>query len=235
MNWKLAYRSFYYETAPDVPDVELQAGTTALLIIDMQNEYAHRAPRATLSPEQQREWDRWTPFFARMQHTVIPNTQRLLRAFRERGGDVLFARIACRRADGRDRSLSHRRPGWNNLLLPVGSERAEIIDELRPVADEIVVCKTTDSALTGTNLRLTLSNLGIENVVVTGVFTDQCVSSTVRSLADESFNVVLVEDGCAAGTEELHAHELRVLNNIYCQVMGSDDVINILDRGAGGG
>ncbi len=235
MHWKSAYRSFYYETALDIPDIQLDARTTALLVIDMQNEYAHRAARASLTPERQKDWDRWTPFFARMQRTVIPSNQRLLHTFRARGCDVLFARIACRRADGRDRSLSHRRPGWNNLLMPVGSDRAEIIDELRPAADEIVVCKTTDSALTGTNLRLTLNNLGIVNVVVTGVFTDQCVSSTVRSLADESFNVVVVEDGCAAGTEELHTHELSVLNNIYCQVMGSADVINILDRNAGGG
>ncbi len=232
MDWTLAYRSFYYETALDVPDIQLDAHSTALLVIDMQNEYAHRAPRAALTPTQQADWDRWTPFFTRMQRTVIPNNQRLLQTFRARGCDVLFARIACRRTDGRDRSLSHRRPGWNNLLMPVGSERAEIIDELRPANDEIVVCKTTDSALTGTNLRLTLNNLGITNVVVSGVFTDQCVSSTVRSLADESFNVVVVEDCCAAGTEELHANELRILNNIYCQVMGCADVINILDHNA---
>jgi nicotinamidase-related amidase len=233
MDWKSAYRSFYYETALDIPDIQLDPAKTALLIIDMQNEYARRTPRAALTPEQQRDWDRWSPFFTRMQHIVIPNTRRLLHAFRRLGRDVLYARIACRRTDGRDRSLSQRRPGWNNLLMPAGSERAEIIDELRPQADEIVVCKTTDSALTGTNLRLTLSNLGIDNVVVTGVFTDQCVSSTVRSLADESFNVVVAEDCCAAGTDELHAHELRIINNIYCQVMGSGDVIGALQGAAG--
>ena len=114
--------------------------------------------------------------------------------------------------------------------MPLGSERAEIVNELRPGPSEIVVSKTTDSALTGTNLRLILTNLAIKNVVVTGVFTDQCVSSTVRSLADESFNVVVAEDCCAAGTEELHRHELQVINNIYCQVMCSDDVMDIMDR-----
>jgi nicotinamidase-related amidase len=59
---------------------------------------------------------------------------------------------------------------------------------------EIVVTKTTDSALTGTNLHLILANLGIRNVVLTGIFTDQCVSSTVRSLADESFFGSLARD-----------------------------------------
>ena len=44
--------------------------------------------------------------------------------------------------------------------------------------------------------------MGIKNVVCSGIFTDQCVSSTVRSLADESFNVLVVEDCCAAATLE---------------------------------
>lgn len=79
--------------------------------------------------------------------------------------------------------------------------------------------KTTDSALTGTNLRMVLHNMGIERVICAGIFTDQCVSSTVRSLADESFDVVVVEDCCAAATMELHEHELRVINMIYCHVM----------------
>lgn len=66
--------------------------------------------------------------------------------------------------------------------------------------------------------------MGIRNVVITGIYTDQCISSTVRSLADESFNVVLVEDCCAAGTEALHRHELEVINMIYCHVLSSREL-----------
>jgi hypothetical protein len=62
---------------------------------------------------------------------------------------------------------------------------SQIVPEIAPARDEIVVTKTTDSALTGTNLRLILHNLGISHVICCGMFTDQCVSSTVRSLADE--------------------------------------------------
>lgn len=57
----------------------------------------------------------------------------------------------------------------------------------------------------GTNLRLMLTNLGIKTVICVGVFTDRCLSSTVRSLTDESFDVVLLEDCCGAGTDGLHA------------------------------
>jgi nicotinamidase-related amidase len=119
-------------------------------------------------------------------------------------------------------------PGWNNLLMPRNSEESQIITELAPTADEIVVTKTTDSALTGTNLRLILRNMGIRNVVVTGIYTDQCVSSTVRSLADESFNVILVEDCCAAGTLDLHHRELEIINRIYCHVLSSAELRTIM-------
>ena len=100
--------------------------------------------------------------------------------------------------------------------------------ELAPRPGEIVVTKTTDSALTGTSLRLILSNMGVRNVVLTGIFTDQCVSSTVRSLADESFNVIVVEDCCAAGTDELHRRELEIINMIYCHVLSSAELRRIL-------
>ena len=116
------------------------------------------------------------------------------------------------------------KPGWNNLLLPKDEWASEIVPELAPEGDEIVVTKMTDSALAGSNLRLLLANMGVRTVVCCGVFTDQCVSSTVRSLADESFNVVVVEDCCAAGSEELHHKELEIINMIYCNVMSSTEL-----------
>ncbi len=221
MSWKTAYRSFYYQGAPEPEDPLLPAAATALLCIDVQNTYLQPAADPVARA-------RWEPFQRRMREQVIPATRRLQDAFRARGMDVLHARIACLLEDGRDRSLSQKKPGWNYLLLPRDSAAAQLVPELAPAAGEIVVTKTTDSALTGTNLRLILSNLGIRNVVLTGIFTDQCVSSTVRSLADESFNVILIEDGCAAGTDELHYRELEILNMIYCHVMSSAELMQIM-------
>ena len=161
-----------------------------------------------------------------MRETVIPNTARLIAACRSRGIETIFARIACLKPDGRDRSLSQKKPGFNYLLLPKDRADSQIVSELAPKADDIVILKTTDSALTGSNLRLILRNMGIENVVVAGIFTDQCVSSTVRSLADESFNVLVVDDCCAAATMELHAKELEIINMIYCHVATLDEVLS---------
>jgi len=231
MNWKNAYRSFYYEKAGDLGDVILDPKSVALLVIDMQNKFVKRPLKETLSLAEQQEWDRWTPFYERIQNIVVPNICKVLTHFRQNRMEVIFTKIACLTQDGRDRSLSQKKPGWNYGLLPINSKEAEIIDELFPLKNEIVVCKTTDSAFTGTNLRLILHNIGIKKVVVVGIVTDQCVSSTVRSLADESYEAVVLEDCCAAATNELHEWELKIINNIYCNVMSSNDVIQILDNG----
>ena len=227
MDWKNAYRSLYYADA-EIPDLDLDPDRTALLLIDIQNTYVERPPREDVPEAERAEWDRWDPFHQRMRDVVLPTVTRLQAAFRSQGRDVLHARIACLTENGRDRSLSQRRPGFNNLLLPKDEHASQIAPAVAPLPGEIVVTKTTDSALTGTNLRLVLHNMGIYHVVVAGIFTDQCVASTVRSLADESFDVVLIEDGCAAISKELHEHELTIINNIYCQVVSAEDVLGEL-------
>lgn len=212
MSWKTDYRSFYYANAEPPDDIVLKPATTALLVIDVQNTYLE-------TPQEVAEAERWQPFFDRMNTQVIPTAAGLIADARKRGVEVIFARIACLKDDGRDRSLSQKKPGFNYLLLPKDRPDSQVVDALQPQGDEITVLKTTDSALTGTNLRLILQNMGIKDVVVAGIFTDQCVSSTVRSLADESFGVVVVEDACAAATDELHRHELEIINMIYCHVV----------------
>ncbi len=228
MNWKTAYRSIYYAAAPEPETPVLNPADTAILVIDVQNTYLARPDRSSLSPADQGQYDLWTPFHDRMHDQVIPRTAALLVAARAAGIECIFARIACQTDDGRDRSLSQKLPGWNNLLLPKRDMPGQIVPALQPMGDEIEITKTTDSALTGTNLRLILHNLGIKTVICAGIFTDQCVSSTVRSLADESFAVIVLEDLCAAGSEALHHQELEIINMIYCHVMSSDDLRQIL-------
>ncbi|MBI2255570.1 MAG: cysteine hydrolase family protein [Proteobacteria bacterium] len=230
MSWKTRNRSFYYQGAPEPGDLAFKPAETALLVIDVQNTYLTRPDRASLDAADQANYDAWTPFHDRMNKIVIPRTADLLAWARKHGIECLFARIACQTQDGRDRSLSQKMPGWNNLLLPKDEHASQIVPQLAAQGDEITVTKTTDSALTGTNLRLILHNLGIRNIICTGIFTDQCVASTVRSLADESFQVVVVEDCCAAGSDALHEQELAIINMIYCHVMRADELKAMLKR-----
>ena len=168
MNWKTGYRSFYYANAEAPADIKLDPRTTALLVIDIQNTYLE-------DKETPEETERWRPFNRRMRETVIPNTAKLIAECRARGVEVIYARIACLKNDGRDRSLSQKKPGFNYLLLPKDRADGQIVPELAPLGDDITIIKTTDSALTGTNLRLILRNMGIKDVICAGIFTDQCV------------------------------------------------------------
>lgn len=110
-NWKTDFRSFYYANAEPPDDILLDPGKTALLVIDIQNTYLEVSTDAS-------EAARWAPFLNRMNETVTPNTANLIDWARGTGIEVMFARIACLKNDGRDRSLSQKKPGFNYLLLP---------------------------------------------------------------------------------------------------------------------
>ena len=63
---------------------------------------------------------------------MIPNTARLIAACRARGVETIFARVACLKRDGRDRSLSQKKPGFNYLLLPKDRADLQVVPERRP-------------------------------------------------------------------------------------------------------
>jgi len=231
MKVKKEYLNFYYETIGEVDEPKIDPAKTALLIVDLQNEFVKRDFGEALEFKKNGEWDRWIPFHDRLDDIVIPNNRKLLECFRRNKMIVSYGRIACLREDGEDRSPVQKSEGWNGMLLPVNGYAAQIIDELKPLEDEIVVNKTTDSVTTGTNYLTLLRFMGIETVVVTGIVTDQCVASTVRGLADDGFKVICVEDACAAGSQELHDAELKIMSVIYCDVLSTDETIKLIEKG----
>lgn len=222
--------SFYYENDTDYGKIEIDPKKTALLIVDMQHVFITRPTLVNPSAEELANAARWEQYYQAIDNTVLPNNKRILDYFRSHGMEVCFAKIQCHKKNGSDRSLDQKATGYNELLLAPGDPWGNIVPELTPIEDEIVITKTTDSALTGSNLRLILHNMGIDTVVVTGVLTDQCVSGTVRSLADESFKVWLIEDGCRASTAQIQANELEILNNIYCHVINTDELLEALEE-----
>ena len=230
MKVKEKYLNFYYETIGEVCEPEINPKKTALLLVDLQNEFVRRDCGEALQFQAAGEWDRWIPFHDRLDEVVIPNNQKLLEFFRKNNLTVTYGRIACLREDGEDRSPVQKSEGWNGMLLPVNSYEAQRIDELAPLENEIVVNKTTDSVTTGTNYLQLLQFMGVETVIVTGIVTDQCVASTVRGLADAGYKVICVEDACAAGSMELHDAELKIMSVIYCDVLSTDETIALIEK-----
>ena len=224
------YLSYYYEGLEEYPDMNIDRKRTALLLIDMQKEFIERDAGEAVRFKEDGSWEHWVPFHDRLDEITVPACKTLLDYFRANGMRVTFGRIASLLTSGDDRCRIQKQPGWNDILLPVDSEMAQMVDELAPLPEEIVVNKTTDSVVAGTNYTILLHNMGIDTVIVGGIVTDQCVASSVRGLADAGFQVICVEEACAAGNMEQHDAELKIMNCLYCNVLSLGQCIDLLEE-----
>ncbi len=203
----------------------VRLANAALLCIDMQ--YLDAAPGhgvfagldSTVPSEA------YDYYFDRLDHVVFPNVRRLQDAFRARGLEVIHIRIQSLTQDGRDRSPSHKRL---DLLAAPGSKEAEFIEAVAPVGDEIVMNKTASGVFSTTNLYYVLKNLGVDTVYAVGVYTDECVSTTVRNASDLGFFVNVVPDACATVTKRLHDFTIATLSDRYARIVDTEAAIGEL-------
>ncbi|WP_146530399.1 cysteine hydrolase family protein [Novipirellula artificiosorum] len=225
-------RDAYHESFIDNPAHRdfLVHRSTALLCIDMQ--YLDAAPghgvfrdaeRSGVSLEAQRY------YFDRLESMVLPNTRQLQDSFRSHHLEVIHTRIQSLTRDGRDRGKGHRRLG---LLAPPGSREADFIERVAPLPerDEIIINKTASGVFSSTNLHYVLKNLGIESLFIVGVYTNECVETTVRDACDLGYLVTVVEDCCATVTPELHNASLATLRDRYARIMTLSEAIAVLNR-----
>ena len=192
---------------------------TALLVIDVQKGQ-YNEERCAAEPENAYLWKR-------LADCVVPNGKRVLAACRERGVEVMFTVIECLTLDGRDRGLDYKISG---LFYAKGAWGAQVIDEFAPLANEIVIPKTSSSLFNSTNFDYVLRNLGMEYVMTMGMITDQCVETAIRDGCDRGFLMTLIDDACAANSEERHRASLAALAG-YCRVRTTDQVIAELGSG----
>ncbi|MCI5106738.1 MAG: cysteine hydrolase [Pseudomonadales bacterium] len=164
-------------------------------------------------------------YLRNVHETVIPNVRKLQDYFREHGLEVVHTRIQSLTEDGRDRSPEHKRLG---LHAPPGSKLAQFIDEVKPHKNEVVLNKTASGAFVSTNIEYVLRNMQIAELFVVGVYTNECVSSSVRSAADLGFDVRLISDATAAITGDLHEATLLTTKDRYARVLTTDEAIEQL-------
>lgn len=89
-------------------------------------------------------------------------------------------------------------------LLVRGEHGCDFHDGFQPLPGEIVVDKPGNSAFYATDLEHILRTRHIRNLILLGVTTDVCVSSTMRDANDRGFDCVLLEDCCGAANQALH-------------------------------
>jgi ureidoacrylate peracid hydrolase len=179
--------------------------TTAVLVIDMQNDTVHAEGAYATSGAVEHA----------VAQDVIANVGRVVAAAHAAAAPVFFSRIVVYPVAG----LSGANAPIFQMLAPdtfkVDSWGAQIVDELTPAAGDVVLDRTRMSVFNGTGIDSMLRNLGIETLVVVGAWTNMAVEHTVRDAADHGYRVTLVEDATSSlSAEWQHAAVSFALTNI---------------------
>lgn len=207
--------------------LDLSNRDTALLCIDLQ--YLDAAEGYGLFRDYESSpipLDEMQYYFSRLRETVVPNVHNLQNCFRAHNLEVIHVRIQSLTQDGRDRSKGHKRL---ELHAAPGSGEACFLEEVAPVGDEIVINKTASGVFSSTNLHYVLNNLGISSLYVVGVYTNECVETTVRAACDLGYLVTLVDDCCATQTPELHEASLKTLRNRYARIVTTEEAMTDIE------
>lgn len=204
----------------------MQLDQSAMLFIDVQNFSAHRngAEFKDLIPAEFDHKYRW--YFEQLEDRVIPNMQHLLNTCRHTGIEVLHTTIESLTQDGRDRSLDYKITGFN---VPKGSWDGKVIDELAPLDDEIWLPKGSSSVFVSTHIDYLLRNLGVKQLVISGLITDQCVESAIRDACDLGYLVTQVTDACLTYSQERHDNSLQTIKG-YCRQRTTAQIIDELSQ-----
>jgi nicotinamidase-related amidase len=203
---------------------KVNPASTALLVIDVQNDYIH--PNG---------------YIARIGGDIsscvamVPRLLQLVGAARAAGVTIihtrnwhrpetdspaLLDRMAQRRRTQEDRAA--RANTW-------GAEFYQIV----ALPGEEIVSKFRFDAFLGTNLEYLLRARGIRTVICIGTATNICVESTARAALMRDFHLVIAEDCCASPDVEAHRATLKTLKHSFGEVMSADRLEAIWGLGTG--
>ncbi len=115
-------------------------------------------------------------------------------------------------------------PARQNGLFKLGTWGSEIHPDLPVAPADIQVVKHRVSPFYSTNLEVQLRAKGIERIYCSGVSTQAVVQATVRDGHDRDYEMIVLEDCCAAHSEAEHANSIGSLGR-FCKVESSQAVV----------
>ncbi|ELY2041648.1 cysteine hydrolase [Enterobacter cloacae complex sp. RIVM_C039474] len=196
-----------------VATTSLSASETALIVVDIQNEYYAGQD-----------------FRGRM---VIPDgadvllkNKKLVEYAHQKGMPVYFVR-----------HITKNNPQQNGTpLFAENSVFAQFHKDLQPIAQDTIITKETPSAFVGTDLDARLKKQGIKKVIVAGLMTHMCISSTARDAVPLGYSVIIPEDATATRDlddgkggvvdhDTLQRAALAGVADVFAEIMTTDQVM----------
>lgn len=183
---------------------------TALLIIDMQNDFARKGSIVEVKGLDM----------------IVPKLSRFIKALRQRNVLVIYTRhIFDQKLNPQESRMF---PLMNKEVLKDNSKGSQIITELIRHKNDIVLKKMRYDAFLGTPLELILKSNNIQNVIITGTMTNICCESTARTAMMKNFNVYFCSDLTCTTDKMLHENTLRNIASHFGNVVRSEEIMKLV-------
>src|SRR6478752_5460613 len=191
--------------------MEVEAGATALVILDMLDEFVKPG---------------WSPFWVPDATRQAPRIRELIDAFHEADMPVIHLGYEVSL-----RGLNFPRTEW---LVPIADgfagfehdlfQTVSFYEPLKPDPQDLVILKHCYSGFHGTELDLVLRGLGIRTLVITGTMSNYCCGATAREAFWHGYGVIFGSDVTSSDDDELHEAELRTLRRGFARIATADEI-----------
>ncbi|WP_458747367.1 cysteine hydrolase family protein [Candidatus Nitrosocosmicus sp. T] len=195
-----------------------------LVVVDMQNGFVSKGGSYDHLGMNIQEYQR-----------IIPKVKDLIMFCRDRKIPIFYTE-AVREASGIDLLTRFHRllplAREERLKVPItvrGTWDAQTIDEIKPMASDLIVIKRRDGAFQDTELRVWLQSEGINTLVFCGIDTSICVETSLREAFNIGYDVILVSNCTASGNNRHYETTLERVKDYYGLVLDTERFYKLIN------